>query len=166
MKKLTIMASVALLVMTACNKKEKAFDATGTFEATEVTISAKATGELKSFDVTEGQTIDVLARHRYEEGRLSRQTAIRLMEQQRLYNVLGTEEFRDIEFFSKPLQLYDDDIVLLMTDGVSHALKWVDIEKVLERGGTPEEMARHIIEAVDGSTAEDKDNASVLLYMN
>ena len=58
MKKLTIMASVALLVMTACSKKEKAFDATGTFEATEVTISAKATGELKSFDVTEGQTIE------------------------------------------------------------------------------------------------------------
>ena len=52
------MASVALLVMTACSKKEKAFDATGTFEATEVTISAKATGELKSFDVTEGQTIE------------------------------------------------------------------------------------------------------------
>ena len=58
MKKLTIMASVALMVMTACGKKEKAFDATGTFEATEVTISAKATGELKSFDVTEGQTIE------------------------------------------------------------------------------------------------------------
>ena len=58
MKKLTIMASAALLMMTACSKKEKAFDATGTFEATEVTISAKATGELKSFDVTEGQTIE------------------------------------------------------------------------------------------------------------
>lgn len=116
--------------------------------------------------VTEGQTIDVLARHRYEEGRLSKQTAIRLMEQQRLYNILGTEEFRDIEFFSKPLTLYDDDIVLLMTDGVSHALKWVDIEKALEQGGTPEEMAHRIIEAVDGSTVEDKDNASVLLYMN
>ena len=52
------MASVALMVMTACGKKEKEYDATGTFEATEVTISAKATGELKSFDVTEGQTID------------------------------------------------------------------------------------------------------------
>ena len=32
MKKMMIMASVALLVMTACGKKEKAFDATGTFE--------------------------------------------------------------------------------------------------------------------------------------
>ena len=58
MKRTTIMASVALLLVTACGNKEKAFDATGTFEAVEVTISAKATGELKSFDVTEGQTIE------------------------------------------------------------------------------------------------------------
>ena len=57
MKKILIMASVTLMI-TACGKKEKAFDATGTFEATEVTVSAKATGELKSFDVTEGLTLE------------------------------------------------------------------------------------------------------------
>ena len=51
-------------------------------------------------------------------------------------------------------------------DGVTRALSWVDIEKALDQGGTPEEMARHITDAVDESTAEDKDNASVLLYMN
>ena len=51
------MASV-MLIITACGKKENAFDATGTFEATEVTVSAKATGELKSFEVAEGQTVE------------------------------------------------------------------------------------------------------------
>ncbi len=116
--------------------------------------------------VTEGQTIDVIARHQYEEGRLSKQTAIKLLEQQRLYNVLGTYEFRDIEFFSKPLELYDDDVVVLMTDGVTHALKWVDIEDALDQGTTPEEMAWNVIEAVKKSTVGDKDNASVLVYMN
>jgi len=57
MKKMLIIASLALMVA-ACGKKEKAFDATGTFEATEVTVSAQATGELQSWSVTEGQTID------------------------------------------------------------------------------------------------------------
>jgi HlyD family secretion protein len=47
-----------LLMLTSCGKKEKEFDATGTFEATEVTVSAKSTGELQRFDVTEGQEID------------------------------------------------------------------------------------------------------------
>ena len=57
MKKILLLACVTLL-MAACGKKEKAFDATGTFEATEVTVSAKATGELKSFNVNEGQTVE------------------------------------------------------------------------------------------------------------
>lgn len=57
MKKIMILASVVLMAA-ACGKKEKAFDATGTFEATEVTVSAKATGELKAFDVTEGLTVE------------------------------------------------------------------------------------------------------------
>lgn len=53
-----LFSCVALLLVTACGKKEKAFDATGTFEATEVTVSAKSTGELLAFNVTEGQEID------------------------------------------------------------------------------------------------------------
>lgn len=57
MKRITIMAGV-LLLLAACGNKEKEFDATGTFEATEVTVSAKSTGELQRFDVTEGQEID------------------------------------------------------------------------------------------------------------
>ena len=56
MKRITIMAGV-LLLLVACGNKEKEYDATGTFEATEVTVSAKSTGELQRFDVTEGQEI-------------------------------------------------------------------------------------------------------------
>ena len=45
-------------VLASCGNKEKEYDATGTFEATEVTVSAKATGELKTFDICEGQTVE------------------------------------------------------------------------------------------------------------
>ena len=56
MKKMLLIASATLL-LAACGKKDKAFDATGTFEATEVTVSAKATGELLTFNISEGQEI-------------------------------------------------------------------------------------------------------------
>ena len=46
------------IFLTACGNKEKEYDATGIFEATEVTVSAKSTGELKRFDVAEGQSFD------------------------------------------------------------------------------------------------------------
>ena len=57
MKRFSIITG-ALLLLVACGNKEKSYDATGTFEATEVTVSAKSTGELQRFDVTEGQEID------------------------------------------------------------------------------------------------------------
>lgn len=44
---------VALLLV-ACGDKDNIFDATGTFEATEVTVSAEQTGKLLRFDVQEG----------------------------------------------------------------------------------------------------------------
>ena len=83
-----------------------------------------------------------------------------------MYNVLGQDDFHDIEFFSKPLTLYPGDVVLMMTDGVSHALRWQDLEAALKKGLSPDEMAFQIIEAVNRSSADDKDNASVILYKN
>ena len=56
MKKTILIASLALLIA-ACSKKEKAYDATGTFEATEVTISAEATGQLTLLSADEGQEV-------------------------------------------------------------------------------------------------------------
>ena len=57
MKKTIILASLAM-TMAACGNKTDDYDATGIFEATEVTISAKSTGELQLFEVTEGGGVD------------------------------------------------------------------------------------------------------------
>lgn len=56
MKNFMIFAAAALLV--GCGKKDKDYDATGTFEATEVTVSAEQTGKLMMFDITEGDKIE------------------------------------------------------------------------------------------------------------
>lgn len=57
MKKIYIIASIVLL-LTACGKKEKEYDATGTFEATETTVSAEQSGTLLSFALNEGDEVD------------------------------------------------------------------------------------------------------------
>ncbi len=46
----------------ACNSEEKAFDATGTFEAREVIVSAEQTGKLIDYAVDEGQMLEANAR--------------------------------------------------------------------------------------------------------
>ncbi len=57
MKKILLLAGVAL-ALAACEDKEKEYDATGTFEATEVTVSAETSGKLKTFMVTEGLKVN------------------------------------------------------------------------------------------------------------
>ena len=56
MKNLMIMAA-GLAVLTSCGNNEKEYDATGTFEATEVTVAAEQSGVLMKFDVSEGDEI-------------------------------------------------------------------------------------------------------------
>ena len=43
----------------SCNSQEKPFDASGSFEAVETIISAEASGVIQSFDISEGQTLQV-----------------------------------------------------------------------------------------------------------
>ena len=58
MKKIMICTAALTLLVTSCGSSDKEFDATGIFEATEVTVSAEATGRLIKFDVTEGSRVN------------------------------------------------------------------------------------------------------------
>lgn len=57
MKK-TIITICAMLTLSACANKEKEYDATGTFEATEVTVYAKQSGTLQYLNVNEGDIVN------------------------------------------------------------------------------------------------------------
>ena len=56
MKKLMIMVA-GLAMLASCGSNEKEYDATGIFEATEVTVAAEHSGVLMAFDVNEGDEI-------------------------------------------------------------------------------------------------------------
>ena len=114
--------------------------------------------------VSEGQTIDVLARHRYDEGKISKHTTLALLEEHRRYNVLGQDTFQDIELFSKPLELQKNDIIVMMTDGVFSALRWIEVEEILNQDSSVQKLADRMIEAVNKSESVDKDNASVIIF--
>ena len=46
-----------LMILFSCGTKQHDFDATGTFEATEITVSSEASGRIMSFDISEGQEV-------------------------------------------------------------------------------------------------------------
>jgi len=49
---------ISVLALAACADNNKDYDATGTFEATEVTVSAEQTGRLYTLDITEGDRLE------------------------------------------------------------------------------------------------------------
>lgn len=49
---------VLALAMTACGKGNKAYDASGVFESTEVTVSAEGNGKIMSLDLQEGDRLE------------------------------------------------------------------------------------------------------------
>ena len=52
-----ILCAGAVLAMLACGNTEKEYDATGTFEATEVTVAAEQSGVLLKFNINEGDEV-------------------------------------------------------------------------------------------------------------
>ncbi len=58
MKKLIILSAIIISV-SACNSKKDNFDASGTFEADEVIVSAQQSGQLLSFKIDEGEQISM-----------------------------------------------------------------------------------------------------------
>lgn len=113
--------------------------------------------------VSTGHTIDKLAQEQFDSGRISRQAAIALLEDHRLYNYVGQDEFRDIEIYDAPVALQTGDIVVLMSDGVYDVLPWQDIEDALAADKPASMLAFDIIEKINRLPEENKDNASVIV---
>lgn len=53
-----IILAASSIIWTSCNNEPNPYDASGVFESTEVIVSAKGTGELVSFHIEEGQTVN------------------------------------------------------------------------------------------------------------
>lgn len=57
MKRVYLIIGLTIVLLSACRSNQHSYDATGTFEATEVTVSAEASGKLLRFDVEEGSIL-------------------------------------------------------------------------------------------------------------
>lgn len=113
--------------------------------------------------VSVGHTVSVLAEQKFHEGRISREDALALLENQRLYNYLGQDEFKDIEYVDAPVRLKQGDIVALLSDGIYELLSFKEIETVLQGAGSCQKKAFDVIELVNRNPSTDKDNASIIL---
>ena len=126
-----------------------------------IKIAVYRNGDL--IPVSTGHTINMLAEDKYKNGKLTRESEINLLEEKRLYNYVGQDGFKNIEFFDEPISLKYGDIVALISDGVYEFLSWKEIENELNKNISTQKMAFNIIEKINISQKENKDNASIFL---
>ena len=113
--------------------------------------------------VSSGHTIAVLAEEKFREGRISREEALTLLQNKRLYNYLGQDGFQDMELFDAPVRMKQGDIVVLMSDGLYDLIGDRELEEVLGRASDCQRKAYDMIELVNQNPGEMKDNASGIL---
>lgn len=116
--------------------------------------------------VTTGHTVSSLSKNKFTEGKLTRLEALSLLNNHRLYNYLGEDGFKDLEIFDDPIDLRDDDIVVLASDGVYEVLSHTEAEQVLDTNLSSEQKSYNIIEAINNAQGENKDNASVVIWQS
>jgi len=116
------------------------------------------------YDLSEGHTFDVLARRAFHRKKIKRSDALEAMKENRLYNFVGKDGFRDLEMFDTPVKLKKSDIIIMMTDGVYEFCDTHELERILnKRWFSSKRMAYRIIHTLDTRNNPDQDNASVIV---
>lgn len=109
-----------------------------------------------------GHTVDVLAEDKYYQGVLSREDALAMLHEKRIYNYLGRDGFKEIQFYDKPIRLKRDDIVVILSNGMYENVAWKNMEDCLSQKKSCKKIALDLVEMVNQKKG-DKNNASVIL---
>lgn len=109
-----------------------------------------------------GHTVNVLAENKYYQGVLTREDALAMLHEKRIYNYLGRDGFHEIEFYDEPIRLKKDDIVAVFSNGMCESISWKQMEECLSQKKSCKKTALDLIENVNQKKG-DKDNASVIL---
>lgn len=125
-----------------------------------VKLAVFRNGEL--IPIGSGHTIDVLAQDKYYSGDITREDVLALLNTKRIYNYIGKDNFKDIEFYDTPVQLRKNDIVALMSDGIYEGMEWKELEEYLGQRKKCDKLAFDVVEHINRGERE-KDNASIVL---
>ena len=109
-----------------------------------------------------GHTVDVLAENMYYQGVLTREEAISMLHEKRVYHYLGKDGFKEMEIYEKPIRLKKDDMVAIFSNGMYESIAWKQMEECLLQKKSCKKIAFDLVETVNRKNG-DKDNASMIL---
>lgn len=114
--------------------------------------------------LSEGHTIDMLAHQSFRKGRISRQDALAAMKAKRIYNYVGQDGFRNIEYYDESVALKKGDVIVLMTDGVLSLYSAARLEQLLASNSPCDALSFMVTDTIAAEDVHgEKDNATIML---
>lgn len=114
--------------------------------------------------LSEGHAIDEVAKRAYYDGRIQKSEALYALKEKKLLYYVGQESFKNIEVSEAPIELYKNDIILLMSRGVYEGLRWIELEGILNNKKINiEEVCEEIIEKVENNSLNNCNGSIILM---
>jgi len=114
--------------------------------------------------LSEGHTVNKLVENAYKQGKVSRQEALNALNIKRIYNYVGGEGFSELEIFDLPVNLKENDKIVLLTKGIYEQVAWQVLEKILADSRMDiQQQAKSIVDAVKCNENTDIENGSILI---
>lgn len=113
--------------------------------------------------LTEGHDISEVAKREYYNGKLQKVQALNALKEKKLLYYVGQEYFKNIEICEVPIELYKNDIIVLMSRGVYEGLRWIELEGILQQKNINIEETCHEIMAKVKENKFSNCNGSIVL---
>ncbi|MGM0508833.1 MAG: PP2C family protein-serine/threonine phosphatase [Fusobacteriota bacterium] len=118
--------------------------------------------ELKKLNVT--HTYERKLKKDYRAKKISRKDYISHPQKDRLTSYLGYEDFHEIDYNKVPIELKKNDKIVLCSDGVSDAINHSELENILNKRETPENLVDEILKRIEDKNRTNQDNASIIIF--
>ena len=113
--------------------------------------------------LSEGQTLDVLARNAFKRQEIKREDARTVYHKRQVYNYVGKDDFKELEIFDVPVTLKKGDIIVLMTDGVYDFCPSMDLDNILRAWKTCRQKVKAVMALLSKRDDRQQDNATIVL---
>ena len=114
--------------------------------------------------LNKGQTLNVLAVDAWKEGKITKRETLWSLEEDRVWNYVGMDGFKEIELCSPKICLKDNDIVVMASKGIFEEVSWREMEDILIKHDTVQELTDKLIELAEKKESLDKENGSVIVW--
>ena len=114
--------------------------------------------------LSEGHAIDEVAKRAYYDGRIQKAEALYALKEKKLLYYVGQESFKNIEICEVPIELYKNDIIVLMSRGIYEGLRWIELEDTLgNKNINIEEICEEIIRKVENNNRNNCNGSIILM---